>query len=100
LWSFISCYSYELTWYKYNLEKVTKRLKYYKYGKLYFIVVYNLDGDFILSLDPSNGKRIMSKKEFYGVWNKDDKGYVLVVLPTNNKKLKNIDYNTLNNFKR
>ena len=47
----------------------------------------------LLSLDPSNGKRIISKKEFYGVWNKDDKGYVLVVLPTSNKKLKNIALN-------
>ena len=57
----------------------------------HFIVVYNLQGDFILVLDPNNGKRIMSKSEFYSIWNKEDNGYILVVLPHNLKKL-NISY--------
>lgn len=57
----------------------------------HFIVVYNLKGDFVVVLDPNNGKRLMSKSEFYSIWNKDDNGYILVVLPNNLKKL-NISY--------
>jgi len=57
----------------------------------HFIVVYNLQGDFVLVLDPNNGKRLMSKNEFYSIWNKKDKGYVLVVLSKETKRL-NISY--------
>jgi len=58
----------------------------------HFIVVQNLDGDFILSLDPNNGKRIMTKNEFYSVWNKDDNGHILVVLPNDKTMLKDIEF--------
>jgi len=63
----------------------------------HFIVVYNLQGDFVLVLDPNNGKRLMSKSEFYSIWNKDDNGYILVVLPNKIKKL-NISYLLPKNF--
>jgi len=51
-----------------------------------------LDGDFILSLDPNNGKRMMTKNEFYSVWNKDDNGHILVVLPNDKTMLKDIEF--------
>lgn len=57
----------------------------------HFIVVYNLKGDFVLVLDPNNGKRLMSKSEFYSIWNKEDNGYILVVLSKHTKRL-NIPY--------
>jgi predicted double-glycine peptidase len=65
----------------------------------HFIVVYNIKGDFVLVLDPNNGKRIMSKSEFYSIWNKDDKGYILVVLPQKIHKL-NISYSLPNCLKK
>ena len=58
----------------------------------HFIVVQNLKGDFILSLDPNNGKRIITKSEFYSVWNSDDNGHILVVLPKVKKELKIVEY--------
>ena len=54
----------------------------------HFIVVQNLKGDFVLSLDPNNGKRIITKNEFYSVLYKNDNGHILVVLPKNKKELK------------
>jgi predicted double-glycine peptidase len=65
----------------------------------HFIVVYNFKGDFVLVLDPNNGKRIMSKSEFYSIWNKEDKGYILVVLPQKIHKL-NISYSLPNYLKK
>ena len=61
----------------------------------HFIVVQNLKGDFVLSLDPSNGKSIITKNEFYSVWNQEDHGYILVVVPKDEQMLKNIEF--LNN---
>ena len=58
----------------------------------HFIVVQNLEGDFILSLDPNNGKRIITKNEFYSVWNSDDNGHILIVVPADKRELKIIDY--------
>jgi len=58
----------------------------------HFIVVQNLKGDFVLSLDPSNGKSIITKHEFYSVWNHEDNGYVLVALPEDKKFVKNIEF--------
>ena len=54
-------------------------------------------GDFVLVLNPNNEKRLMSKSEFYSIWNKDDNGYILVVLPNKIKKL-NISYLLPKNF--
>lgn len=58
----------------------------------HFIVVENLKGDFVLSLDPSNGKTLITKNEFYSVWNHEDNGYVLVVIPKDQKTLKDIEF--------
>lgn len=58
----------------------------------HFIVVQNLKGDFVLSLDPSNGKSIITKHEFYSVWNHEDNGYVLIAIPEDKKILKSIEF--------
>ncbi len=58
----------------------------------HFIVVQNIEGDFILSLDPNNGKRIITKNEFYSVWNKEDKGEILIVVPNNKTQAKKLDF--------
>lgn len=58
----------------------------------HFIVVQNLTGDFVLSLDPNNGKSLISKNEFYSVWSQEDNGYILIILPENQKMVKNIDF--------
>lgn len=58
----------------------------------HFIVVQNLEGDFVLSYDPNDGKRIITKNEFYSVWNKEDNGHILVVVPSNGVKLKKISF--------
>lgn len=59
----------------------------------HFIVVQNLKGDFVLSLDPSNGKTIITKNEFYSVWNHEDNGYILIVIPEDTKKmLKKVEF--------
>lgn len=50
----------------------------------HFVVVVNHDGDFLSIFDPSFGKYISSKSEFYSIWDKDNfGGYVLIVNPKN-----------------
>ncbi len=72
-----------------NIPVIARVLRHKEYP--HFIVVQNLEGDFVLSLDPSNGKSIISKNEFYSVWNQEDKGYVLVVVPEDKRVLKTIE---------
>ncbi len=55
----------------------------------HFIVIQNIKGDYFLSLDPTSGKRLMSKSEFYSIWY-DKGGYILVIVPKKKKKLKPI----------
>lgn len=48
----------------------------------HFVVIINHKGSFLQVFDPSYGKYISSKREFYSVWDKNSKGgYALVVLP-------------------
>lgn len=48
----------------------------------HFVVIINHKGSFIQVFDPSYGEYISSKREFYSVWYKNNKGgYALVVLP-------------------
>lgn len=53
----------------------------------HFVVVINHPGDFITVLDPSFGKYISSKNEFYSVWDKNNQGgYALILAPNNDFK--------------
>ena len=50
----------------------------------HFVVVINHQGDFITILDPSYGKYISSKDQFYNIWDKHKQGgYVLILGPKN-----------------
>lgn len=50
----------------------------------HFVVAINHRGDFITILDPSFGKYVSTKNEFYSVWDKFTKGgYALIVAPKN-----------------
>jgi hypothetical protein len=69
---------------------IARVLRHSKYP--HFIVAQNINGDFILSFDPNNGKRLITKNEFYSAWNKEDNGHILVILPENGAKLKNINF--------
>lgn len=68
-----------------NIPVIARVLRHKDYP--HFIVVQNLKGDFILSLDPSSGKSIITKNEFYSVWSQEDNGYILVVIPSEDKKV-------------
>lgn len=58
----------------------------------HFVVIINHKGSFIQVFDPSYGECISYKREFYSVWDKNNKGgYVLVVLPK--KALKEFELN-------
>ncbi|MCX2682969.1 cysteine peptidase family C39 domain-containing protein [Campylobacter sp. MIT 21-1685] len=46
----------------------------------HFVVVQNLQGDFVSITDPNFGVYIATKNEFYSLWGKK-KGFVLVVVP-------------------
>jgi predicted double-glycine peptidase len=58
----------------------------------HFVVVQNLKGDFIIVLDPNNGKYLLSKKEFYASWIDRSSNYILVAIPNNYSKSKSIDF--------
>lgn len=46
----------------------------------HFVVVINYEGDFIKILDPNFGEYISTKKEFYSVWDRFNKGgYALLI---------------------
>lgn len=48
----------------------------------HFVVAINHEGDFITIFDPSFGKYLSTKKEFYSVWDKFKKGgFALIVAP-------------------
>lgn len=48
----------------------------------HFVVAINHKGDFITIYDPSFGRYVSTKKEFYSVWDKYKKGgYALIVKP-------------------
>ena len=48
----------------------------------HFVVIINHQGDYLQILDPSYGEHISSKREFFSIWDRDNKGgYSLIVLP-------------------
>ncbi|CAD7289093.1 hypothetical protein LMG7974_01339 [Campylobacter majalis] len=54
---------------------------------LHFVIVINHQGDFITILDPSYGKYVSTKKQFYNLWDKNKKGgYALILAPKNDFK--------------
>ncbi|MGH1601421.1 cysteine peptidase family C39 domain-containing protein [Campylobacter majalis] len=53
----------------------------------HFVIVINHQGDFITILDPSYGKYVSTKKQFYNLWDKNKKGgYALILAPKNDFK--------------
>jgi uncharacterized protein len=47
----------------------------------HFVVVINHAGDFVTLLDPSFGRYVLDKEEFYKMWELGKDGYILVALP-------------------
>ncbi len=67
----------------------------------HFVIIINHKGDYLQVLDPSHGEYISSKREFYSIWDKENKGgYALVVLPK--QEFKRLDFNFPNklNFEK
>lgn len=52
----------------------------------HFVVAINHKGDFITILDPSFGEYISSKKQFYSIWDKDNKGGYALITDTHFNK--------------
>lgn len=51
----------------------------------HFVVVINHRGDFVTIFDPSYGKYVSSKDQFYNLWDRHKKGgYALILAPKNN----------------
>lgn len=66
----------------------------------HFVVVINQKGDFVRILDPNFGSYIASRKEFFSIWDKDDKGgYTLIILPKDTSNFNpNLDKELFSNF--
>ncbi|AWI33636.1 C39 family peptidase [Helicobacter apodemus] len=67
----------------------------------HFVIIINYQGDFLKVLDPSFGEYISSKREFYSIWDRENKGgYALVVVPK--QEFKRLDFNFPNklNFEK
>ncbi|MDE5603564.1 MAG: C39 family peptidase, partial [Helicobacter sp.] len=48
----------------------------------HFVVIINHQGNYLQILDPSYGEYISSKREFYSIWDKENKGgFALVIVP-------------------
>ena len=47
----------------------------------HFIVVLNHVGDFVTIFDPSFGRYVSTKREFYRIWDLDNGGYGLILRP-------------------
>lgn len=64
------------------------------------MVVINQKGDFVRILDPNFGSYIASRKEFFSIWDKDDKGgYTLIILPKDISNFNpNLDKELFSNF--
>jgi len=64
----------------------------------HFVVALNIKGDFVLLLDPNNGKFLVTKEEFYNSWIGQDSNYILVAIPNDKLSLKNIDFLDISKF--
>lgn len=62
----------------------------------HFVVAINHDGDFVSIYDPSFGYYIENKREFFGWWSSDSRGYVLVIIPQDTRQPKQLDLNMPN----
>lgn len=58
----------------------------------HFVVAQNIKGNFVLLLDPNNGKILVTKEEFYNSWIGQDSNYILVVIPNEKLVLKDIKF--------
>lgn len=62
----------------------------------HFVVIINHKGNYLQILDPSYGKYISSKREFFSVWDRYNKGgYALIVAPKKGLKNLNLIYQNL-----
>lgn len=53
----------------------------------HFVVIINHKGDYLQILDPSYGEYISSKREFYSVWDRYNKGgFALIIAPKGSLK--------------
>ncbi|RLA82216.1 MAG: hypothetical protein DRG78_07815 [Epsilonproteobacteria bacterium] len=64
----------------------------------HFVVAQNIKGDFILLLDPNNGKFLVTKEEFYNSWIGQDSNYILIVIPNKKLTLKDIKFLDISKF--
>jgi len=64
----------------------------------HFVVAQNVKGDFVLILDPNNGKFLVTKNEFYKSWIGADSNYILVVVPNKKLMLQEIDFLDISGF--
>ena len=64
----------------------------------HFVVAQNIKGDFILILDPNNGKFLVTKEEFYNSWIGQDSNYILVSIPNKKLHLKELDFLDISRF--
>jgi predicted double-glycine peptidase len=58
----------------------------------HFVVAQNIKGDFVLLLDPNNGKFLVTKEKFYNSWIEQDSNYILVAIPNDKLYLNNIEF--------
>lgn len=77
------------TFEKLNIPVIARILRHKDYP--HFVVVKNLNGDFILSLDPNSGKTLLSKRDFFDIWFKYGGGFILIAMPNNDREVKEIE---------
>ena len=50
----------------------------------HFVIIINSEGGFLQVFDPSSGRYLSSKRQFFSIWDKHKKGgFALIVLPKN-----------------
>ncbi len=64
----------------------------------HFVVAQNIEGDFILLLDPNNGKYLVTKEEFYNSWIGQNSNFILVSIPNNGLKQNNTSFLDISKF--
>lgn len=64
----------------------------------HFVVAQNIKGDFVLILDPNNGKFLITKEEFYKSWIGQNSNYILVVVPNEKLILRDIEFLDISKF--
>ncbi|MCX2683898.1 cysteine peptidase family C39 domain-containing protein [Campylobacter sp. MIT 21-1685] len=67
----------------------------------HFVVIINHKGNYIQIFDPSYGEYISSKRVFYNIWDKNNKGgYALAIVPKKDLENFKLDLPKKENFER